>query len=96
MFDIGVRAAFVASWHAARIMVPQRAGLIVALSGYVGVTCTCGSVFGVTKAATDRMARDMAVELKPHGVASLSLWQGLTYTERARRTCARCLAWPPS
>jgi hypothetical protein len=25
----------------------------------------------------------MAIELKPHGVASLSLWQGFTYTERA-------------
>jgi 3,4-dihydroxy-2-butanone 4-phosphate synthase len=26
----------------------------------------------------------MAVELKPHNVTSLSLWQGFTYTERAR------------
>jgi NAD(P)-dependent dehydrogenase (short-subunit alcohol dehydrogenase family) len=83
MFDIGVRAGFVAARQAAAIMVPQRAGLIVAISGYVGVTYTYGTVFGVTKAATDRMARDMAVELKPHGVASLSLWQGFTQTERA-------------
>ncbi|MET0178982.1 MAG: SDR family NAD(P)-dependent oxidoreductase [Novosphingobium sp.] len=84
MFDIGVRAAFVAARCAARIMVPQRSGLIVAISGYVGVTYTYDTVFGTTKAATDRMARDMAIELKPHGVASLSLWQGFTYTERAR------------
>jgi NAD(P)-dependent dehydrogenase (short-subunit alcohol dehydrogenase family) len=83
MFDIGVRAAFVASWHAARIMAPRGSGLIVALSGYVGVTYTYSAVFGTTKTATDRMARDMAVELKPHGVASISLWQGFTYTERA-------------
>jgi NAD(P)-dependent dehydrogenase (short-subunit alcohol dehydrogenase family) len=41
-------------------------------------------IFGTTKSATDRMARDMAVELKPHGVASLSLWQGFTTTERAQ------------
>ena len=41
-------------------------------------------MFGTTKAATDRMARDMSVELKPHGVASVSLWQGFTYTERAQ------------
>lgn len=26
----------------------------------------------------------MAIELKPHNVASLSLWQGFTYTERAQ------------
>jgi hypothetical protein len=35
------------------------------------------------------MARDMAVELEPYGVASLSLWQGLTFTERAQRNLAR-------
>ena len=84
MFDIGVRAAFIAARRAAQIMVPQRSGLIVAISGYVGVTYTYSAVFGTTKAATDRMARDMAVELKPFGVASISLWQGFTYTERAQ------------
>jgi NAD(P)-dependent dehydrogenase (short-subunit alcohol dehydrogenase family) len=84
IFDTGVRAAFVAAWHGARIMVPQGCGLIVALSGYVGVNYTYDTIFGTTKTATDRMARDMAVELKPHGVASLSLWQGFTYTERAQ------------
>lgn len=83
MVDIGLRAAFVASWHAAKIMAPQRSGLIVGISGYVGVTYTYGPVFGACKAALDRMARDMAIELQPHGVASLSLWQGFTYTERA-------------
>jgi len=85
MFDIGVRAAFVAARRAARIMVPQRSGLIVAMSGYVGVTYTYSAIFGTTKAATDRMARDMAIELKPHNVASISLWQGFTYTELARK-----------
>jgi hypothetical protein len=29
------------------------------------------------------MARDMAIELKEYEVASLSLWQGFTFTERA-------------
>ncbi len=84
IFDTGVRAAFIAAWYAAQIMAPQGSGLIVALSGYVGVTYTYDTIFGLTKTATDRMARDMAVELKPHGVASLSLWQGFTYTERAQ------------
>jgi hypothetical protein len=35
------------------------------------------------------MARDMAIELQPHNIASLSLWQGLTFTERANRNLAR-------
>jgi NAD(P)-dependent dehydrogenase (short-subunit alcohol dehydrogenase family) len=83
MIDVGLRSNFVAAWHAAKLMVPQKSGLIVALSGYVGVTYTYSVVFGTCKTATDRMARDMAIELKPHNVASVSLWQGLTFTERA-------------
>jgi NAD(P)-dependent dehydrogenase (short-subunit alcohol dehydrogenase family) len=84
MIDVGLRSNFVAAWHAARIMVPRKSGLIVAISGYVGVTYTYSVVFGTCKTATDRMARDMAIELKPHSVASLSLWQGFTLTERAQ------------
>lgn len=85
MVDVGVRSNLVAAWHAARMMVPQRSGLLVAISGYVGVAYTYGVVFGLCKTAVDRMARDMAIELQPHNVASLSLWQGLTLTERAQR-----------
>ena len=84
MIDVGLRSNFVAARHAARIMAAQKSGLIVAISGYVGVTYTYNVIFGTCKTATDRMARDMAIELKPHNVASLSLWQGFTYTERAR------------
>jgi NAD(P)-dependent dehydrogenase (short-subunit alcohol dehydrogenase family) len=83
IWDTGMRAAFIASHYAAKIMVPQKSGLIAFMSGYVGRTYTYDVMFGTTKSATDRMARDMGVELKPHNVASLSLWQGFTYTERA-------------
>lgn len=83
IWETGARAAFVAAWHAARIMVPQGSGLIAALSGYVGVTYTYDVVFGATKTATDRMIRDMGHELRDTGVAAVSLWQGFTYTERA-------------
>jgi NAD(P)-dependent dehydrogenase (short-subunit alcohol dehydrogenase family) len=85
MVDVGVRSNYVAAWHAAHIMVPQKSGLIVCTSGYTGVAYTYGVVFGTSKAAVDRMARDMAIELKPHNVASISLWLGLTFTERAAR-----------
>lgn len=83
MVDVGVRSSYVAAWHAAHVMVPQKSGLIVQTSGYVGVTYTFGVVFGLCKSAVDRMARDMAIELKPHNVASTSLWLALTFTERA-------------
>jgi NAD(P)-dependent dehydrogenase (short-subunit alcohol dehydrogenase family) len=88
MVNVGVRSSFAAARHAAHIMAPQGSGLIVATSGYVGVTYTYGVVFGLCKAAVDRMARDMAIELQPHNVASVSLWQGLTMTERAQHNLA--------
>jgi NAD(P)-dependent dehydrogenase (short-subunit alcohol dehydrogenase family) len=89
MLEVGVRSNFVAAWHAAPLMTAQKSGLIVAISGYVGVTYTYGVIFGTCKSAVDRMARDMAIELKPHNVASISMWQGLTFTERAERNLAR-------
>jgi NAD(P)-dependent dehydrogenase (short-subunit alcohol dehydrogenase family) len=89
MWDVGVRSNYVAAWHAARMMVPQGSGLIVAISGFAAVTYTYGTIFGTSKSAVDRMARDMAIELEPHGVASLAIWQGLTLTEKARDNLAK-------
>ena len=88
MFTVGVRSNYVAAWHAAQIMVPRKSGLIVAISGYTGVSYTYTVLFGTSKSAADRMARDMAIELEPHNVCSISLWQGLTLTELANRNLA--------
>ena len=38
-------------------------------------------LYGVAKAATDKLARDMAVELAPHDVTVVSLYPGLVRTE---------------
>jgi dehydrogenase/reductase SDR family member 1 len=38
--------------------------------------------YGVSKAATDKMTADMAIELKPYGVAVVSLYPGLVRTEK--------------
>lgn len=89
MWDVGVKSNYVAAWHAAQIMVPQKSGLIVAISGFAAVTYTYGVAFGTSKSAVDRMARDMAIELEPHNVASLTLWQGLTLTEKAKDNLAK-------
>lgn len=88
MLDVGLKSNFTAAWHAAQIMAPQGSGLIVATSGYVGVTYTYGTIFGTCKSGVDRMSRDMGIELKPYGVTSVSLWLGLTFTERAHRNLA--------
>ncbi len=89
MWEVGVKSNYVAAWHAARIMTAQKSGLIVAISGFAAVTYTYGVIFGTAKSATDRMARDMAIELEPYNVASVVLWQGLTLTEKAQDNLAR-------
>jgi NAD(P)-dependent dehydrogenase (short-subunit alcohol dehydrogenase family) len=81
MMTAGVRAAFVASQHAARAMVPARAGLIVHLSHWAAKKRIGSAIYGIAKAATDKMAADMADELRSHDVAVVSLYPGLVRTE---------------
>jgi dehydrogenase/reductase SDR family protein 1 len=81
MVTAGVRAGFVASQHAARAMVRARRGLIVNISSWAAQKHIANTLYGVAKAATDKMASDMAHELKPHGVTVVSLYPGLVRTE---------------
>ena len=39
------------------------------------------TVYGISKAATDKTSSDMAHELRPHGVTVVSLYPGLVRTE---------------
>lgn len=81
MMTAGVRAAFVASQHAARMMIRARSGLIVHISSWAAQKHIGSTLYGIAKAATDKMAADMAHELKPHGVTVVSLYPGLVRTE---------------
>lgn len=81
MFGSGVRTAYVASAQAARLMVPARSGLIVHVSSFAAQKYLGNVAYGVAKAATDRLARDMAHELAPHGIACVSLYPGMVRTE---------------
>jgi dehydrogenase/reductase SDR family protein 1 len=82
MFAAGVRAHYHASRHAARIMVARKQGLIVNISFWAARKHIGNVAYGVSKAATDKMTVDMAVELRPHGVAVVSLYPGLVRTEK--------------
>lgn len=88
MFAAGVRAHFVASRLAARRMVEQRSGLIVNISFWSAQKHIANVPYGVSKAATDKMTRDMAHELRPHGVAIVSLYPGLVRTEKVMEAAA--------
>jgi dehydrogenase/reductase SDR family protein 1 len=81
MIDAGVRAAFVCSARAARLMVPQGRGLIVNISFWAAQKRIGNALYGISKAATDKFTSDAAEELKASGVAVISLYPGLVRTE---------------
>jgi NAD(P)-dependent dehydrogenase (short-subunit alcohol dehydrogenase family) len=82
MFGAGVRAHYRASQLAAPTMIAQRRGLIVNISFWAAQKHIGNVAYGVSKAATDKMTADMATELRPHGVAVVSLYPGLVRTEK--------------
>jgi NAD(P)-dependent dehydrogenase (short-subunit alcohol dehydrogenase family) len=82
--DAGLRSHYVASVHAARMMARRQQGLICTISSWGSLFPIFNVAYGVGKAACDRLAAEMAAELKPHGVASLSLWPGIVGTEHIR------------
>lgn len=81
MFTAGVRAHFTASRLAAPLMVAQRSGLIVVVSFWAAQKYMGNVLYGAAKAADDKLAVDMAHELRPHNVAVVSLYPGLVRTE---------------
>jgi dehydrogenase/reductase SDR family member 1 len=81
MMDAGVRAMFVCSSHAARMMAPRKSGLIVNISFWAAQKYLHNTIYGASKAATDKLTSDMAHELRPHGVTVVSLYPGMVRTE---------------
>src|SRR5947199_4937730 len=63
-------------------MIARRRGVIVNISFCAAKKHLGNVAYGVSKAATDKMTADMAKELKPHGVAVVSLYPGLVRTEK--------------
>jgi NAD(P)-dependent dehydrogenase (short-subunit alcohol dehydrogenase family) len=85
ILDVGLRSAYVASWYAAPLMVAQKRGLIAFTSSF-GASCYMhGPAYGAQKVGVDKFAKDMAVDLRKHDVATLSIWMGMLKTDRTRR-----------
>lgn len=79
--NVGLRSHYVASIFAARMMTKRNSGLICTISSWGGMSYIFNTAYGVGKAGCDRLAANMAVELKPYNVASVSIWPGIVGTE---------------
>jgi NAD(P)-dependent dehydrogenase (short-subunit alcohol dehydrogenase family) len=48
-----------------------------------------GPAYGAQKVGVDKFAKDMAVDLRAHNVAAVSIWMGMLRTDRTRRAMDR-------
>jgi NAD(P)-dependent dehydrogenase (short-subunit alcohol dehydrogenase family) len=81
VIGVGLRSYYVASVHAARVMVPQRSGLIVNVSSHGSREYLMGVIYGVGKAGVEKLTTDLGKELHDYGVAVTSIWPGLVKSE---------------
>ncbi len=81
MLDVGMRSNYVAAYYAAPLMIAAGKGLIANISFYGAVSYFHGPAYGGAKAGTDKMTRDMAIDLAPHGVSAVSIWPGFILTD---------------
>ncbi|MFA5884993.1 MAG: SDR family NAD(P)-dependent oxidoreductase [Acidimicrobiia bacterium] len=81
LIDVGTRSAYTGTHHAARMMVDARRGLVVNVSSAGAIRYFHHLVYGIGKEALDRLTRDAARPLAPHGVAIVSIWPYLVRTE---------------
>lgn len=87
VLEVGLRSHYVASYYAAKMMVPRRHGLIATISSPGATTHLPGvhtPPYGAGKAGTDKLVFDMGHELRRHDVAAISIWPGLIFTERVQ------------
>jgi NAD(P)-dependent dehydrogenase (short-subunit alcohol dehydrogenase family) len=81
IMHVGCRSHYVSSHEAVPMMIEQGSGLIVNISSFAGLAYVFNLAYGVGKAAVDRMAKDMAHELREHNISCVSMWPGWVKTE---------------
>jgi len=78
---IGLRAHYVASWHAAGLMFESDNARMLNVSSPGGQSYHFSSSYGAGKAGLDRLTADMAIELEPKGIPACVLYPGSVSTE---------------
>lgn len=82
MFEAGLRAHFLSGRFAVSLMLPQRKGLIINTTAWDRNLYLGNLFYDVAKAAINRLAYGMSIELRPYGIAALALAPGFMRTER--------------
>ncbi|CAE8692687.1 unnamed protein product, partial [Polarella glacialis] len=92
---VGLRSHYVSSYYAAPLLLaaakaePARRPLLCATSSFGAVSYLFAAAYGVGKAGSDRLIRDLQVELGPQGIDCVSVWPGLVLTEKVQELIKR-------
>ncbi|MFM7127660.1 MAG: SDR family NAD(P)-dependent oxidoreductase [Actinomycetota bacterium] len=79
---IGLRAHYIASWYAAPLLFESGSGgAIINVSSPGGSSYHFSASYGAGKAGLDRLSADMAIELRPKGIACCAVYPGSVATE---------------
>lgn len=81
MIDVGLRSNYIATYHAAPLLIATPGALVAHISFYGAVSYFHGAAYGATKAGTDKMAFDMGHDFAPTGVTCVSFWPGFVRTD---------------
>lgn len=91
MHRVGLRSHYVASYYAAPLLLaaakaePTRRPLLCATSSFGAVVPLFTPAYGAGKEASDRLIRELQVELGPLGIDCVSFWPGIVLTEKVQQ-----------
>jgi len=83
--DVGMKSNYFLSHALTPLMIESKGKLILQISSHGAMCYMHGPIYGAQKAAIDKMAFDMAHDLKPFNVCSLSLWSGIVKDEKTQK-----------
>ena len=85
IMDVGLKSNYLLSHALTPLMIESKGKLILQISSHGAMCYMHGPIYGAQKAGIDKMAFDMAYDLKPFDICSLSLWSGIVKDEKTQK-----------
>ena len=83
--EVGLKSNYFLSHALTPLMIESKGKLILQISSHGAMCYMHGPIYGAQKAGTDKMAFDMAYDLKPFDICSISLWSGIVKDEKTQK-----------
>ena len=85
IIEVGLKSNYFLSHALTPLMIDSKGKLILQISSHGAMCYMHGPIYGAQKAGTDKMAFDMAYDLKPFNICSISLWSGIVKDEKTQK-----------